>query len=65
MIVGITAFVLILCNGIILGRPGDPGSRSASGSATSSRCSPPRACASPATCARRYYTDARKPPGVL
>ena len=23
MIVGITAFVLILCNGIILGRPGD------------------------------------------
>jgi hypothetical protein len=23
MVVGITAFVLILCNGIILGRPGD------------------------------------------
>ena len=23
MIVGITAFVLILCNGVILGRPGD------------------------------------------
>ena len=23
MIVGMTAFVLILCNGIILGRPGD------------------------------------------
>ena len=25
MIVGIVAFMLILCNGIILGKPGDPG----------------------------------------
>ncbi len=64
MLVGITAFVLILCNGVILGRPGDSvaitlefgyligllscAAMAASGFVRQSR-----------------YTEGRKPPGVI
>jgi hypothetical protein len=69
MVVGITAFVLILCNGIVLGRPHD--------SATDSAIDIGLAygyvvalAASAGMIAAGYlrqavYSDARKPPGVL
>ena len=64
MIVGITAFVLILCNGVILGRPGDSvdigldigyfvGLLGSSGMLAAGYLR------------QAIYTDARKPPGVL
>lgn len=64
MIVGITAFVLILCNGIILGRPGDSvdislkigyliGLLACLGMAASGYLRQSR------------YTEGRKPPGVI
>ncbi len=64
MIVGITAFVLILCNGIILGRPGDSvdislkigyliGLLACLGMAFSGYLRQSR------------YTEGRKPPGVI
>ena len=64
MIVGIVAFVLILCNGIILGRPGDSvdiglgigyfvGLLGAGGMLVAGYLR------------QAYYTDARKPPGVI
>jgi hypothetical protein len=64
MIVGITAFVLILCNGVILGRPGD---------SVDISLSVGYFVALLATAAmmvagylrQAVYTDARKPPGVL
>ena len=65
MIVGIVAFMLILCNGIILGRPGAERRHRASGSATSSGCSRRSACSSPAICARPSTRPHRKPPGVI
>jgi hypothetical protein len=64
MVVGITAFVLILCNGIILGRPGDSVEISLDigyfvallGSAGMLVAGYLR---------QAVYTDVRKPPGVL
>jgi hypothetical protein len=64
MIVGITAFVLILCNGIILGRPGDSvdiglgigyfvGLIAAAGMLVAGYLR------------QAVYGDARKPPGVI
>jgi hypothetical protein len=64
MIVGITAFVLILCNGIILGRPGDSvdiglgigyfvGLIAAAGMLVAGYLR------------QSLYSDARKPPGVI
>jgi hypothetical protein len=64
MIVGITAFVLILCNGIILGRPGDSvdiglgigyfvGLIAAAGMLIAGYLR------------QSLYSDARKPPGVI
>jgi hypothetical protein len=64
MIVGITAFVLILCNGIILGRPGDSvdiglgvgyflGLIASAGMLIAGYLR------------QAIYTDARKPPGVI
>jgi hypothetical protein len=65
MIVGITAFVLILCNGFILGRPGEPdslitleigwfvGLLGSIGMAISGYLR------------QAFYTEGRKPPGVL
>lgn len=64
MIVGITAFVLILCNGIILGRPGDSvdiglgvgyfvGLIASAGMLVAGYLR------------QAVYTDARKPPGVI
>jgi hypothetical protein len=64
MIVGITAFVLILCNGIVLGRPGDTvgigldigyfvALLAAAGMLVAGYLR------------QAIYTDARKPPGVL
>ena len=64
MIVGITSFVLILCNGIILGRPGESvdigltygylvGMLASLGMAVAGFMR------------QAFHTDARKPPGVL
>jgi hypothetical protein len=64
MIVGISAFVLILCNGIILGRPGDSvdiglgigyfvGLIAAAGMLVAGYLR------------QAFYTSARKPPGVI
>jgi hypothetical protein len=64
MVVGITAFVLILCNGVILGRPGDSveisldigylvGLLGTVGMLVAGYLR------------QAVYTDARKPPGVL
>jgi hypothetical protein len=64
MIVGMTAFVLILCNGIILGRPGDSvdiglgigyfvGLLAAAGMLAAGYLR------------QAFYTTARKPPGVI
>ena len=64
MIVGIVAFVLILCNGIILGRPGDTvdiglgigyfvGLLASAGMLVAGYLR------------QAVYSDARKPPGVI
>jgi hypothetical protein len=64
MVVGMTAFVLILCNGIILGRPGDSvdiglgigyfvGLLGATGLLAAGYLR------------QAFYTDVRKPPGVI
>jgi hypothetical protein len=64
MVVGITAFVLILCNGVILGRPGDTveiGLSWGYGLAL-------LACAGMALSGyirQSVYTQGRKPPGVI
>ena len=65
MIVGITAFVLILCNGIILGRPGDSVEISLKIGYLVGAARLRRAWPSAATCASRCYTEGRKPPGVI
>jgi hypothetical protein len=64
MIVGITAFVLILCNGIILGRPGDSvdiglGIGYFVGLIASA------AMLVAGYLRQAVYSDARKPPGVI
>jgi hypothetical protein len=64
MVVGITAFVLILCNGIILGKP-DPGIEI---SLSYGYFVGLLACAGMFVSGylrQAVYTDARKPPGVL
>jgi hypothetical protein len=64
MVVGITAFVLILCNGIILGKP-DPGIEI---SLSYGYFVGLAACVGMFTAGylrQAVYTDARKPPGVL
>ncbi len=64
MIVGITAFVLILCNGIILGKP-DPGIEI---SLSYGYFVGLLACVGMLVAGflrQAVYTDARKPPGVL
>jgi hypothetical protein len=65
MVVGITALVLILCNGIILGKPGEPDSEV---SLSYGYFVGLLACAAMFTSGylrQAVYTDARKPPGVL
>jgi hypothetical protein len=64
MIVGITAFVLLLCNGIILGRPGDSvdiglGIGYFAGLIASA------AMMVAGYLRQAFYTSARKPPGVI
>jgi hypothetical protein len=69
MIVGMTAFILILCNGIILGKPTDP----KSGSAIDISITYGYFVALLGTVGmivagylrQAVYTDAKKPPGVL
>ena len=64
MIVGITAFVLILCNGIILGRPGDSVDISLSiGYLVGLIASAGLLVAG--YLRQSFYGDARKPPGVI
>jgi hypothetical protein len=64
MIVGITAFVLILCNGIILGRPGDSVDISlAIGYFVGLIASAAMLVAG--YLRQAFYTTARKPPGVI
>jgi hypothetical protein len=65
MVVGITALVLILCNGIILGKPGEPDSEV---SLNYGYFVGLLACAAMFVSGylrQAVYTDARKPPGVL
>ena len=64
MIVGITAFVLILCNGIILGKPGD----SVEISLKIGYLVGLFACLGMAVSGylrQSLYTEGRKPPGVI
>jgi hypothetical protein len=64
MIVGITAFVLILCNGVILGKPGD----SVDISLQVGYLVALLASFGMAACGymrQSLYTDARKPPGTF
>ena len=64
MIVGIVAFMLILCNGIILGRPGDSVDIGLGIGYFVGLLGVARSCSRPAICARPCTTTARKPPGV-
>jgi hypothetical protein len=64
MVVGITAFVLILCNGIILGRPGDSVDIGLGiGYFVALLASAGMMVAG--YLRQAFYTTARKPPGVL
>jgi hypothetical protein len=64
MVVGITAFVLILCNGIILGRPGDSVDIGlAVGYYVALIASAGMLVAG--YLRQAFYTSARKPPGVI
>jgi hypothetical protein len=64
MVVGITAFVLILCNGIILGRPGDSVDIGLGiGYFVALIASAGMLVAG--YLRQAFYTDARKPPGVI
>jgi hypothetical protein len=64
MVVGMTAFVLILCNGIILGRPGDSVEVGLSyGYFVALLAAVGLIVAG--YLRQAFYTDARKPPGVL
>jgi hypothetical protein len=68
MIVGITAFILILCNGIILGRPKDSGGQAVEISLQIGYLVGLLASIGMLVCGylrQAVYTDARKPPGVL
>jgi hypothetical protein len=64
MIVGITAFVLILCNGIILGRPGD-GVDIGLGIGYFVGLIASAAMLVAGFLRQAVYSDARKPPGVI
>ncbi len=64
MVVGITCFVLVLCNGVILGRPGD----SVEISLELGYLVALLACAALAASGfvrQARYTEGRKPPGVI
>jgi hypothetical protein len=64
MVVGMTAFVLILCNGVILGRPGDSVEIGLSyGYFVALLAAAGLIVAG--YLRQAFYTDARKPPGVL
>lgn len=64
MIVGITSFVLILCNGIVLGRP-DPGIEIGLGIGYFVGLIGSVGMLIAGYLRQAVYTDARKPPGVL
>jgi hypothetical protein len=64
MVVGITAFVLILCNGIILGRPGDSVDIGL-GVGYFVALVASAAMMVAGYLRQAFYTTARKPPGVL
>jgi hypothetical protein len=64
MIVGITAFVLILCNGIILGRP-EPGIEVGLGVGYFVALLGSAGMLVAGYLRQAVYSDARKPPGVL
>jgi hypothetical protein len=64
MVVGIAAFVLVLCNGVILGRPGDSVEISLQWGYPIALL----ACAGMAVCGflrQAKHADAKKPPGVM
>jgi hypothetical protein len=68
MVVGIAAFVLILCNGIILGRPEDPDAGAIEISLQIGYFVALLAAAGMLVAGylrQAFYTEARKPPGVL
>ena len=64
MVVGITAFVLILCNGIILGRP-DPGVDISLAIGYFAALIASAGLLVAGYLRQAFYTTARKPPGVI
>jgi hypothetical protein len=64
MVVGIVAFVLILCNGIILGRPGDS-VEIGLGVGYFVALAGAAGMFAAGYLRQSFYTDARKPPGVI
>jgi hypothetical protein len=64
MIVGITAFVLILCNGIILGKP-DPGIEISFGIGYPVGMLASLAMAASGFLRQSHYSEGKKPPGVM
>jgi hypothetical protein len=64
MIVGITAFILVICNGIILGRP-DPKIEIGLTYGYLLAIVSSLGMAVAGFIRQAYYTDAKKPPGVL
>ncbi len=65
MIVGMIAFVLILCNGIILGRPGDSVDIGLGVGYFVALLGLGRRCSLAGYLRQALYTDVRKPPGVI
>ena len=65
MIVGMTAFVLILCNGVILGKPGDPDTTISKNVGWYVGLAACVGLVVAGYLRQALYTDARKPPGVL
>jgi hypothetical protein len=65
MIVGMTAFVLILCNGIILGKPGDPDAEISRSYGYYLGLLFSIGLVVAGYLRQAVYTSARKPPGVL
>ena len=65
MIVGITAFVLILCNGVILGKPGDPDTTISMGPGWFVGAAACLGLLAAGFLRQALHTDAKKPPGVL
>jgi hypothetical protein len=65
MIVGISYFVLILCNGVILGKPGEPEGEISRGIGYFLGLLGCVGITAGGLVRQAFYARARKPPGVL